>query len=1134
MGNANELTDQPDWYKDAVIYEVHVRAFADSNGDGIGDFRGLTGKLDYLAQLGITALWLLPFYPSPLRDDGYDIADYTTVNPIYGVLRDVQRLIDAAHDRGLRVINELVLNHTSDQHPWFQRARNAPHGSRYRDWYVWTDDPSRYEEARVIFEDAETSNWTWDPVAGQYYWHRFFHHQPDLNYDNAEVRSTMLGMVDQWLAMGIDGVRLDAVPYLFERDDTNCENLPETHAYLKELRAHVDTHFPGRMLLGEANQWPEDSVAYFGDLAVGGDECHMNFHFPLMPRIYMSVRMEDRTPLIDILEDTPPIPQNCQWALFLRNHDELTLEMVTDEERDYMYRAYAADPQARINVGIRRRLAPLLGNDRRTIELLNGLLFSLPGTPVVYYGDEIGMGDNFYLGDRDAVRTPMQWGPDRNAGFSDANPQSLYLPCITDPEYHYETVNVEAQERNPNSLLWWMRRVIALRQRHPVFGRGDIEFLYPENAKVLSFLRRTPHEQILVVANLSRFAQRVSLDLPDHRGAVLWELFGNQEFGHVTDGRVDLALGPYGFYWFALVAQSADSPGIAVSGDDLPVLRVRDGWHALLTGSGRHRLEPALLPYLAHQRWYAGKSRRARGAVVMDAIPVSAGRGKAQAYVVLVQVEYTDGEPETYVVPVLVAGAGARAEEVLGEHPQAAIAWIDVQNTGERLLLFDATTSTGFLDASLAALRGRRRYASPSTKATLSWSAEPALRKALEGATTDDLRAIPVGADQSNSSTVFGNRMVVKLFRRAQDGVNPERELGQFLSDRYAQFPHVAPLLGSLEYQVPGAREPRTLAVANGYAANEGDVWRSTLDALSLFYEHALAAIPATQATEPPWASIVGLRHQQPPDHVAEAIGPYLDSAELLGTRTAGLHLTLASSADLAFVPEPFTSLYQRSVEQAMRSAVRPTLAQVRGALPRLRAIDSRLAASAEVLVDALPQVLAVSGELRRGRLDAMRTRIHGDLHLGQVLRSGRDFVFIDFEGEPSRPPSQRRIKRSPLVDVAGMVRSFQYASHAGLVAMEERGLVTKRSYPALAARGRVWDTWVTVAYLRGYLDVMRNHDGPALLPATDGDVAVLLSAFVLDKALYEVRYELDHRPEWAGIPLAGVLRLLGITPPKA
>ncbi|HSP55550.1 MAG TPA: maltose alpha-D-glucosyltransferase, partial [Dehalococcoidia bacterium] len=519
------LEDDPFWYRDAIIYETHVRAFSDSDGDGIGDFRGLTQKLDYLQDLGITAIWLLPFYPSPLKDDGYDIADYTNVHQNYGTLRDFMVFLREAHTRGIRVITELVLNHTSDQHPWFQRARRSAPDSRWRNFYVWSDTTEKYKSARIIFKDFESSNWAWDPIANSHYWHRVYSHQPDLNFDNPETKEALFNVLDFWLDAGVDGLRLDAVPYLYEREGTSCENLPETHGALKELRRHVDRGYPNRMLLAEANQWPEDAISYFGD----GDECHMAFHFPVMPRLFMAVQMEDRFPIVDILNQTPPIPDGCQWGLFLRNHDELTLEMVTDEDRDYMYRVYAEERQARINLGIRRRLAPLLGNNRRRIELMNGLLFSLPGTPIIYYGDEIGMGDNIYLGDRNSVRTPMQWSGDRNAGFSRANPQSLFLPVTIDPEYHYETVNVEAQQNNPHSLLWWMKRLIALRKRYRAFSRGSIEFLFPDNRKVLTFIRRFEGETILVVANLSRFVQYVELDLSAFRGRRPVELFGHSE-----------------------------------------------------------------------------------------------------------------------------------------------------------------------------------------------------------------------------------------------------------------------------------------------------------------------------------------------------------------------------------------------------------------------------------------------------------------------------------------------------------------------------------------------------------------------------------------------------------------------------
>src|SRR3954451_16415273 len=646
MSAAAPLPSDPLWYKDAIIYELHVKTFHDSNGDGIGDFRGVIEKLDYLQDLGITAIWILPFYPSPLKDDGYDIADYTTVHPQYGRLEDFQEFLTEAHRRGIRVITELVINHTSDQHPWFQRARHAPPGSPERNFYVWSDTPEKYRDARIIFKDFESSNWTWDPVAGAYFWHRFYSSQPDLNWDNPAVVKTVHGLMDYWFAMGVDGMRLDAIPYLFEREGTNCENLPETHQALKDLRAHIDSNHTDKMLLAEANQWPEESVEYFGD----GNECHMAFHFPVMPRMFMAIRMEDRFPIIDILQETPPIPDNCQWAIFLRNHDELTLEMVTDEERDYMYRVYAEDPQARINLGIRHRLAPLLGNNRRLIEMMNGLLFSLPGTPVIYYGDEIGMGDNIYLGDRNGVRTPMQWSSDRNAGFSDANPQKLYEPVVVDYEYHYEAVNVVAQQSNPYSLLWWMKRIIALRKRYQAFSRGTVEMLQPDNRKILAFIRRYEDEVILVVANLSRYVQFVELDLSAFEGLAPVELFGRSSFPPIREEGYVLTLGPHAFYWFALEPDPSRRAPARVRPEptETPVLVVAGSWSELLHERGREALERALPAYLQARRWFAGKARQMRAVRLQEAVPLLGGA----AYVTILQVDYTEGDPDRYLVPL--------------------------------------------------------------------------------------------------------------------------------------------------------------------------------------------------------------------------------------------------------------------------------------------------------------------------------------------------------------------------------------------------------------------------------------------------------------------------------------------------
>jgi maltose alpha-D-glucosyltransferase / alpha-amylase len=819
--NTNVLvSDDALWYKDALIYQTHIRAFADSNGDGIGDFRGLTQKLDYLHDLGVTAIWVLPFYPSPLKDDGYDIADYMDVNPSYGTLRDVRQFVREAHKRGLRVITELVCNHTSDLHPWFQRARRAKPGSAARDFYVWSDTAEEYRDARIIFKDFEHSNWTWDAVANAYYWHRFYSHQPDLNFDNPRVHEALFKVLDFWMEMGIDGLRLDAIPYLYEREGTNCENLPETHAFLKKFRARVDERFRHRMLLAEANQWPEDAVEYFGD----GDECHMAFHFPVMPRLYMSVRMEDRYPIIDIMEQTPPIPENAQWAMFLRNHDELTLEMVTDEERDYMYRSYAQDPAARINLGIRRRLAPLMGNNRRRIELMNGLLFALPGTPVIYYGDEIGMGDNIFLGDRNGVRTPMQWSGDRNAGFSTANSQRLYSPVITDPEYHYTTVNVETQLANPQSLLWWMKRLIALRKRYRAFGRGTMEFLHPENRKVLAFIRRYEDETILVVANLSRFVQAVELDMAEYLGRVPVEMFGRTEFPPIWELPYFVTLGPHSFYWFSLEPQRVT--GDRISSDEnaaaLPELVVSGSWERVLDPRSRGMLLNLLPAYLYDRRWFGGKSRRIKGVLITDTVPLP--YDDATAYLVVVQVEFTEGDPHLYAVPLAFA-TGDRCETILTYQRHAVIARLKAE--GVDGILYDAMWEPAFCDALLATITRRRRH--KGDRGSVVASTTRSLRNII-GVGDGRLEAHHIRGEQSNTSVVYGDRLILKLFRRLESGTNPDLEIGRFLTER-TKFTQIAPVAGSLEYQV-GRDAPMTIGVLQGYVPNEGDAWQYTLDTL--------------------------------------------------------------------------------------------------------------------------------------------------------------------------------------------------------------------------------------------------------------------------------------------------------------
>jgi maltose alpha-D-glucosyltransferase/alpha-amylase len=1124
--------DGPQWYRDAVIYELHVRAFRDSNGDGIGDFRGLTEKLDYLQDLGVTALWLLPFYPSPLRDDGYDTADYNAIHPDYGTMRQFRRFVEEAHERDLKVITELVINHTSDLHPWFKRAVAAPPGSRYRDWYVWSDTPEKWEEVRIIFQDFETSNWTWHPEAQQYYWHRFYSHQPDLNFDNPEVQEAVKAALDYWCEIGVDGMRLDAIPYLYERDGTNGENLPETHAFLKDLRAHLDEKWDDRMFLAEANQWPEDAAAYFGD----GDECHMNFHFPLMPRLFMAVSQEDRFPIIDILEQTPALPEGCQWALFLRNHDELTLEMVTDEERDFMYRAYAHEQRMRINLGIRRRLAPLLGDDRRQIELMNSLLFSMPGTPVLYYGDEIGMGDNVYLGDRNGVRTPMQWSPDRNAGFSSANPQRLFLPVVIDPEYHFETVNVEAQQSNPRSLLWWMKRLIALRRRSRVFGRGDIAFLYPDNPKVLAFVRSYreeedgPEETVLVVANLSRHAQPCQLDLSEYAGLSLVEMFGHTTFPTVTETPYTLTLGPYQFFWFSVqrepsrLSLSKVPHGVdATTVEDVepPTLTTSGSWRALLKARGLERLETQLPQILARQRWFGGKARAIRGCDVVDVVPLGSDEGR-EVDVLVVRVDYVEGEPEDYVLPVGFA-EGEDAGRLEATAPRAVLAHVKGHGArGQSGVLTDALQDPAAGALLLATVTEERTVESGQGELVGRRLAPLGSRRELAA-----LTATPLRAEQSNTSIVFGDQLLVKVVRRLESGISPDVEIGAALRDR---FEHSPELVGTIDYQPREAGAPRTVALLQRFVPNEGDAWTFTLDELGRYCERMLTDPPdrgrvLSGALPEPLA----LARTEIPETVFEVIGAYLDAATLLGQRTGELHGVLAGiTGDRDFVPEEFTSLYQRSLYQSMRNALRRGLQAARKGAGTVE--DSEVRDRLRGLANREGEILDRLRTLSDTRIDTIRVRTHGDYHLGQVLWTGRDFVIIDFEGEPARPLGERRLKRSPLRDVAGMLRSFHYASYSALADQRERGAVDAGSDAdrELSDWLAYWHRWVSAAFLRGYLEAAGPH---GVVPADPRHTAILLDAFLLEKAIYELGYELNNRPRWVDIPLAGIADVLGDEP---
>jgi len=1076
----------PLWYKDAIIYEIHVKAFHDSNNDGIGDFPGLMQRLDYLQDLGVTCLWLLPFFPSPLRDDGYDISDYMSVHPSYGTLEDFQRFLDAAHERGLQVMIELVINHSSDQHPWFQRARHAPPGSVERNFYVWSDTDQKYKDARIIFTDTEKSNWTWDPVAQAYYWHRFFSHQPDLNYDNPVVLEEVLQVMRYWLDMGVDALRIDAIPYLVERDGTNCENLPETHAVIKAMRKAIDEGYAGRMVLAEANQWPTDVRPYFGD----GDECHMAFHFPLMPRLYMALRQEDRLPITDIMAQTPAIPDNCQWGLFLRNHDELTLEMVSDDERDYMYLAYSADPRMRINIGIRRRLAPLLDNNRRRIELLNSILFSFPGTPILYYGDEIGMGDNIYLGDRNGVRTPMQWTPDRNAGFSRANPAKLFSPVIMDPVWGYEAINVEAQQNDPSSLLNWMRNMIALRKLFQVFGRGSLRFLDPSNRRILAYIRQYDGETVLCVANLSRFAQPVQLDLSDLDGMTPVEMLGYVDFPVITRAPYSLTLGPYGFLWLEL-QPALDRADTLVAGEAEQAFYVENDrdWQGILSGDGVRRLEALLPAFLQRQRWFGSKSRTIVRVKITDSIQFDEHRSA----LVWACVDYIDGESDTWLL-CLSMSFGEAAASIRESSPNQLLATVGsalLHGVLHEGLLRTAPAALLEILADSQELRTRRGALIGMPSSVLA---------TLRG--TEPLPARVSSAEQSNTSAIFGDRLIMKLFRRQQPGQNPDVEIGRFLTET-ARFQNIPPFGGSIEVRRED-QEPSTLVLLQGLVQNEGDGWQWMLDELDRYYE----SVAVMRSAAP---------HEVASSAVREHAGMIPDAAAILGRRTAGMHLALASGLETAFAP---VMPHSRDME-ALRDDLMHHAAK---ALDLLKTNLSRLpddtVETAALTLSRRGALLAKFRALAGLQDGGQWTRIHGDYHLGQVLRARGDFVILDFEGEPARSLEERRAKQSPLKDVAGMLRSFSYAAFSALTQYTTR---RPEDFPQLEPWARAWESFVTAEFLRAYRSTV--GDSP-IVPAHPPDFDALLEVYVLDKALYELVYELNNRPAWIRIPLHGIVSL--------
>ncbi len=1090
----------PLWYKDAVIYELHIKAYADGNGDGIGDFRGLTERLDHVQSLGVNTIWLLPFYPSPQRDDGYDVADYEDVNPNYGTLDDFRAFLNEAHRRGLRVITELVVNHTSDQHPWFQAARNAPKGSPERDFYVWTDDPTLYSGTRIIFTDTEKSNWTYDEVAKQYFWHRFFGHQPDLNFDNPLVLEAVLKTMEFWLEMGVDGFRLDAIPYLIERDGTSNENLRETHDVIKQIRARVEEKYPGRLLLAEANMWPEDVREYFGD----GDECQMAYHFPLMPRMYMAIAQEDRHPIVEILAQTPDIPANCQWAVFLRNHDELTLEMVTSKERDYMYNMYAADKRARINLGIRRRLAPLLENDIDRIKLMNGLLLSMPGTPVLYYGDEIGMGDNIFLGDRDGVRTPMQWTSDRNGGFSRADPQRLYLPPIQDPIYGFEAVNVEAQSREASSLLSWTRRLLMVRSGTQAFGRGRFTMLHPGNRKVLAFVRDYEDDVILCVSNVSRTAQPVELELGTWKGRVPVEVMGRNSFPPIGDLPYQLTLPGYGFFWFRL-STDAEPPSWHAERlpiEDLPVLVLFDDWNSFfrskvvpwrigLAEKTRNQFECDLLPrFMLRQRWYAAKNETPSRARLFDQGRL--GKGRSEWLLSLVDVEGA-GKPARYFVPMSLAYDDDDEERTRALAPLAVA---KVRQLAKMGVLADAMADEVFCRTLVEAIGQQHETKADNGRFLFRRGASYA---ALVGDALDEA-PLPLHrlTNSSNSISLLGDKLFLKAYRRMQPGVGLELEMGRFLTD-VVNFTHCVPVAGSVQY-VDADGSLWTLALLQAQVANQGDAWQYAVDQLKRLLE-------ATPDAE-------GDSH--------DGVEPMVERMQVLASRIAELHVVLSRrTGDPDFDPEPVQEADLKRWSATIREEALATLTLLEGAKAGWSQAAteqaSKILAARERLLERIDALAAVAPV-------GLLTRLHGDLHLGQVLIARDDFVLIDFEGEPTRSLEERRAKQSALRDVAGMLRSFDYARHTALQQTAKSAPELERLSPI----AREWERRVRAGFLQTYSE-LAIAGGLYANGEEFKSACTMLDLFELEKALYELRYEIDNRPDWIEVPLAGIATLLSV-----
>ncbi len=1081
------------WYKDAIIYEVSVRAYHDSNGDGIGDFPGLIQKLDYLEDLGVNTIWLLPFYPSPLRDDGYDVTEYCEVAPEYGTMADFRAFLREAHRRGMRVIIELILNHTSDEHPWFQKARKEKGGSVARNYYVWSMDNTGYADARVL--GSNTSNWHWDEESKDYYWSRFGRYLPELNYENPKVQIEIIRVADFWLKKGVDGFRLSSVPFLFEEEGTSCENLPQTHAFVRKLRAHMDKHYDHRILIAEANLWPEDAASYFGD----GDECHMAFHYPLMPRIFLSLRTEDNYPITDIISQTPEIPPEGQWALFLRNHDELGLEMVTEEEKDYLFKAYANDPGTKFNTGINRRLAPLLNNDRRKIELLHALLFSLPGSPVIYYGDEIGMGDNVYLGGRAGVRTPMQWDMNINAGFSNANPQKLYLPVITDPVYRYESVNVKMQEENPSSLLQWVKHMIAVRKRIAAFGRGSMKFLHSSNSKILCFVRTFESRHVIVAANLSQFSQSAVLDLSDFKHCDVTEAFSQNRFRTIGDGDYDITLGPYGYFWFEVDTSDQDS---RQEGDaELPELHADLSWERLFGNHNTVRtIERKILPLFVRKcRWFGGKARAIGSIRFHKTFPLKVD--DETHHLAVVEIQYVQGLPEFYFIPLGFVPADQLMDKA--EYTTQAVLCRAVLNDTAGFIM-DSSYIRPFRDYLFLSIQ--RDSQIKETNATLQFRSGIFSRHEK----SRDVESRLLKSDQSNTAIIYNDQYFLKFYRKIEPELNPEPEIIRFLTEN-TTFRNSPRFAGSIELRDESGGT-YVFALMQEKVEHQGDAWVMTVDSVGRFYERVLAS--PEKENIPPLVDRPVLRFEESPPLIQALIGRgFYERIARLGQRTAELHLALASKpdGDPAFAPEPFTANYQRSLYSSLRKLVRERFNLLRHALPGLRPETRAVANRVLGLED---DILECFSEIYKTRIRAMKTRIHGDYHLGQVLFTGKDFIIIDFEGEPGFSFSERRLKKHPLKDVAGMMRSIHYAAFGKILLNEN---YREQDREILEAWAEQWQHYVARYYMGAYLERTGEKE-------FTNEHEVLIRTFLLEKAVYELGYELNGRPDWAIVPLRGIL----------